>query len=106
MVARGDESVRSSQRGPIERRLSRRASSAMVDAPWRLMEDGDDGHAEMARRKRRSYERSGDRVDENGARPKLLRLAKHCGATERREWERPLGKGEKDDPCLIRRRFL
>ena len=106
MVARGDEDIGSSQREPIEWRLGRRASSAVVDAAWRLMEDGYHGHAEMPRRERRSYERSGDRVDQDGACPELLRPTKQCGATERREWERPLGKGQEDDPCLIRRRFL
>jgi hypothetical protein len=103
MVARGDEDVRSSQGEPIERRLRPCANHAVVDAAWRLMEDGDQGNAETLRRERRSYERSRNRVDEDGARPQLLRTAKHYGATERREWEGPLGKGQKNDPRLVRR---
>lgn len=106
MVARGDEDVRSSQREPIERRLGPRANNAVVDAAGRLMEDGDHRNAVTPRREGRSCERSGDRVDKDGACPELLRTAKHCSPTERREWERPLGKGEEDDPRVMRRRCV
>src|SRR5918996_1592395 len=106
MVARGDEGVRSSQREPIERRLGPRANDAVVDSAGRLMEDGDHGNAVTPRGEGRSCERGGDRVDEDGARPELLRTAKHCRATECREREWPLGKGEEDDPRLMLLRCL
>src|SRR5918996_5180312 len=106
MVARGDEGVRSSQREPIERRLGPCANDAVVDSAGRLMEDGDHGNAVTPRREGRSCERSGDRVDEDGARVEFLRTTKQRGATERREWERPLGKGQEDDPRLVRRRCV
>jgi hypothetical protein len=104
MVACGDQDVCSPQREPIERRLGPRANNAVVDAAGRLMEDGDHRNVVTLRRKGRSCERCGDRVDKDGARPELFRTAKHCCATERREWERPLGKGQEDDPRLMRRR--
>jgi hypothetical protein len=78
----------------------------VVDAAGRLMEDGDHRNAVTPRREGRSHKRSGDRVDEDGARPELLRTAKHCCATQRREWEQPLGKGEEDDPRIMRRRCI
>jgi hypothetical protein len=106
MVARGDQDVRSPQSEPIERRLGPCANDAVVDAAGRLMEDRDDRNAVTPSREGRSCERSGDRVDKDGARPELLRTTKHCCATERREWERPLGKGEEDDPRLMRRRCV
>jgi hypothetical protein len=106
MVARGDEGVRSSQGDPIERRLAARANNAVVDAAWRLMEDGDHRNAATPHREGRSCERSGDRVDKDGARPEFLRTTKQSCATERREWERPLRKGQEDDPRLVRRRCV
>jgi hypothetical protein len=103
MVARGDQEVRSSQSEPIERRLGPRANNAVVDAAGRLMENGDHRNAATPRRERWSCECSGDRVDEHGARRELLRTAKDCCATERCKWERPLGKGQENDPRLMRR---
>jgi hypothetical protein len=75
MVARGDQEVRSSQRQPIERRLGFCANNAVADATGRLMEDGDHRNAVTLGRERRSCERSGDRVEQDGARAKLLRTA-------------------------------
>jgi hypothetical protein len=106
MVARGDQDVRLPQREPIKRCLGPRANNAVVDAAGRLMEDGDHRSAVTPHREGRSCERSGDRVDKDGTCAELLRTAKHCCATERREWERPLGKGEEDDPRLMRRRCV
>jgi hypothetical protein len=104
MVARGDQDVRSSQSETIEGRLNPRANNAVVDSPGGLMEDRDHRNAVTPRREGRSSERGGDRVDKDGAGAELLRTAKHCRAMERREWEWPLGKGEEDDPRLMRRR--
>jgi hypothetical protein len=66
------------------------------------MEDGDHRHGETACRKSRTRERSGDRVEEEGARPEHHRPTKHCSTTKSSERERPLGKGEEDDPRLVR----
>jgi hypothetical protein len=106
MVARGDQDVRSSQREPIERCLGPRANNAVVDSPGRLMEDGDHRNAATPRREGRSRERSGDRVEKHGASPELLRTTEHCCATQRCEWKRPLGKGQEDDPRVMRRRCV
>jgi hypothetical protein len=104
MFARRDENIRSSQRQPIERRLGPRTSDAVVDAAGRLMEDGNHRNAATPRREGRSCERSGDRVDEDGARSELLTTAKDRCTTEHREWERALGKRQEDDPRVMRRR--
>jgi hypothetical protein len=106
MVARGNEEVGSPQCQPIQRRLGRRASSTVVDAAWRLMKNGDDWNALASDRERRTGKRSGDRVDEDGTRLELLRTAKHCGAAECGEWERPLRKGQENDPRPVRRCLL
>jgi hypothetical protein len=106
MAARGDQDVRSPQREAIERRLGSRANNAVVDAAGRLMKDGDHGNPETPRREGRSFKRSGDRVDKDGARAEFLRTAKHCCATDRREWKPPLGKREEDDPRAMRRRCV
>jgi hypothetical protein len=106
MIARGDQDGGSPQSEPIERRLGPRANHAVVDSAGRLMKDGDHRNPLTPRREGRSCERSGDRVDKDGARAELLRTAKHRCATERREWERPLGKGEEDDPRPMRRRCI
>ena len=102
IVARGDQDVRSSQREPIERLLRPRATSAVVDAARRLMEDGNHGNAETARRESWSCECRGDRVEKEGARPELLRPTKHRCAAKSGERERPLGKGQEADPRLMR----
>jgi hypothetical protein len=106
MVARGDHGVRSPQREPVERCLAPRANDALVDTAGRLMEDRDHRNAATPCREGRGRERSGDRVDEDRARMELLRTAKHCCATERREWEQPLRKGEEDDSRLMRGRCV
>jgi hypothetical protein len=106
MVARGDQDVCSPQGEPIERCLSRRANDAVVDATGWLMEDGYHRNAVTPRRKGRSGERSGDRIDQDSARAQLLRTAEHRCATKCREWERPLGKGEEDDSRSMRRRCV
>jgi hypothetical protein len=106
MVARGDEDVRSPQSEPVERRLGPRPNNAVVDAAGRLVEDDDHRNAVTPHREGRSCERSGDGVDKDGARAELFRTAKHCSATERRDWKRPLGKGEEDDPRRVRRRCV
>jgi hypothetical protein len=106
MFTRGDEDVRSPQSEPIKRRLGYRPDNAVVDAAGRLMEDGDHRNAVTPHREGRSCERSGDRVDKDGARAELFRTAKHRCATERRDWERPLGKREEDDPRRVRRRCV
>jgi hypothetical protein len=106
-VARRDQDVRTAQREPIERCLDARANGAVVDSAGRLMEDGDHRHGETACRKSRARERSGDRVEQDGTRPKLLRPTKHCPTPKSSERERPLGKGEEEDSrpmrgCLVR----
>jgi hypothetical protein len=106
MVARGDQDARSPPRESIERRLGPRANNAVVDAAGRLMEDGDHRNALTPHHEGRSCECSGDRVDKDGVRAELLRTAKHCCATEGRERERPLWKGEEDDPRRMRRRCV
>jgi hypothetical protein len=106
MVARGDQDVGSPQSKPIERCLGPRANNAVVDAAGRLMEDSDHGNAATPRREGGSRERGGDRVDKDGARADVLRTAQHSCAPERREWERPLGKGQEDDPRVMGRRCV
>ena len=54
------------------------------------MEDGDQWNAETAHRQG-GGERSCDRVENDGARPELLRAAKQCWPAEG-ERERPLGE--------------
>ena len=103
MIARRDQDVRSSEREPIEPRLGPGANIAVVDATRRLMEDGNHRNAETASRERRTCERSGDRVEQDGARPLFLRPMKHCRAAKRSERERPFGEGEEEDPRLMRR---
>jgi hypothetical protein len=104
MIACRDQAVRSSQREPVERRLRRRAKSAVVDAAGRLMEDGNHRNAEAAGRKRRACERCGDRVEKDGARPDFLRPTKHRCATKSSERKPPFGEREEKDPRLVRRR--
>jgi hypothetical protein len=106
MIARCDQDVRSSQREAIERRLGRRAKDAVIDAAGRLMEDGDNRSAVTPRREGRSCERSGDRVDKDGARPESLQPPKHCRATKSGKRERPLGKGLEDNSRAMRRRCI
>jgi hypothetical protein len=74
-VARRDQDVRTAQREPIERSLNARANGAVVDSAGRLMEDGDHRHCETACRKSRARERSGNRVEQKGARPEFHRPA-------------------------------
>jgi hypothetical protein len=106
MVARRDQDGRSSERESIERRLGPRTNAAVVDAARRLVEDPNHRHAEPASRKRRACERSGDRIEQDGARAELLQPTKQCRATKRSERERPFGKGLEDDSRPMRRRCI
>ena len=93
VVARRDQEVRSSQGEPIERRLRPLANGAMIDPAGRLMEDSDHRDAETAQSESRTCKRSGDRVEQEGARLELLGPTKHRCALKRRERKGPLGKG-------------
>jgi len=106
VVARGEEDVRSPQREPVQRRLYLRASDGVVDAAGRLVQNCDQRNTKTADRQRRTYERSCDRIEKDGARAELLRLAEHHRPTESGERERPLRKREKADPRLVRRSRL
>jgi hypothetical protein len=106
VVARRDQEVRSSQGEPIERRLHRLASGAVIDSARRLMEDGDHGDGETAQGESRTCERSGDRVEQEGARAELLGPTKRPGAMKGREWKGPLGKGHEGDPGRVRGRSV
>jgi glycosyltransferase involved in cell wall biosynthesis len=78
----------------------------VVDAAGRLMEDGDEWNGETAHGQDRTCEPSCDRVEEDGACLELFRQTKHRSPTQSGERERPLGKREEMDPCLVRRRSL
>jgi hypothetical protein len=106
MVARRDQDGRSSKRESIERRLGPRTNAAVIDAAGRLVEDPNHRHAEPASRKRRARERSGDRIEQDGARAEPLQPTKQCRAAKRSERERPLGKGLEDDSRPMRRRCI
>jgi hypothetical protein len=106
VVARRDQKVRSSQGEPIERCLRILANGAMIDPAGWLMEDGDQRDAETAESESRTRKRSGDRVEEESARPKLLGPAKDRSAMKRREWKGPLGKGQEDDLGRMRWRSV
>jgi hypothetical protein len=104
MLTRRDQDVGSSQREPIEPCLDTRANSAVVDSAGRLMEHRNQRNGGTACCESRTGERSGDRVEQKGARPEADRPTKHCCTAKSGERERPVGKGEEDDPRLVRRR--
>jgi hypothetical protein len=104
VVARRDQEVGSSQREAIELCLHRLANGPMIDPAGRLMEDADQGNAGTAQSESRTCKRSGDRVEEKGARAELLGSTKHRCAMKRRERKRPLGKGHEGDLCRMRGR--
>jgi hypothetical protein len=106
VLARSDQKVRSPQGEPIERRLHPLANGAMIDPAGRLVQDADHGDAETAPSESRTGKRGRDRVEEDGARPELLRPTKHHWAMKRREWKGPLRKGHKGDPRRMRGRSV
>jgi hypothetical protein len=63
VVAGRDQEVASPQGEPIERRLRPLANGAVIDPAGRLMEDGDQGHAETAQSESGTRKRGGDRVE-------------------------------------------
>jgi hypothetical protein len=102
VVAGRDQEVRSPQGEPIERRLRPLANGAMIDPARRLMEDSDHGEGGTAQSESRTCKRSGDRVEQEGARPELLGPTKHRCAMKRCERKWPLGKGHEGDPRRMR----
>ena len=106
VVARGDEEIRSRPGEPVERDLSPRAKSAVVDPAGRLVEDSDDRNVRSAPCKRRRDERGGDRVDEERMRAERPGAAEERRSAHGGERERALREREKHDARAVGRRGL
>ncbi len=102
VVARDDQELCVTPSETVEPRLRARAKKAVVDPARRLVEDADHGELQPVRGEGRAGERSGDRVEEDGARRTDPRAPKHGGTAQRSERKGPLRKREKDDPRAVR----